>query len=118
MDMQKYLTQTLKEVGVPISFVARGEGRLPLIVYNITREKSNKFWDNEEQIIKYSISVNIFSAGNYVDIKNKTIEVMKKAGFIRTEVAECIYLEDLGTYNQPIFFDYYYEKYTEEKGEQ
>lgn len=118
MDIQKYLTQTLKEVGVPISFVARGEGRLPMIVYNITQEKSNKFWDNEEQIIKYSISVNIFSSGNYVDIKNKTIEVMKKAGFIRTEVAECIYQEDVGIYNQPIFFDYYYEKYAEEKGEQ
>ena len=110
MDMQKYLTQTLKEVGVPISFVARGEGRLPMIVYNITTERGDKFRDDEEQVTKYAISINIFSSGNYVDIKNKVIEVMKNAGFIRVEVAECIYQEDVGIYNQPIFFDYYYEK--------
>ena len=110
MDMQKYLTQTLKEVGVPISFVARGEGRLPMIVYNITTERGDKFWDDEEQVTKYGISINIFSSGNYVEIKNKVIEVMKNAGFIRVEVAECIYQEDVGIYNQPIFFDYYYEK--------
>lgn len=110
MDMQKYLTQTLKEVGVPISFVARGEGRLPIIVYNVTTERGDKFWDDEEQVTKYAISINIFSSGNYVDIKNKVIEVMKNAGFIRVEVAECIYQEDVGIYNQPIFFDYYYEK--------
>jgi hypothetical protein len=115
MDMQRYLTQVLSEVGVPISFVARGEGRLPMIVYNITSEKGNGFWDNEEQIVKYSISVNIFSSGNYIDIKNKILEVMKDAGFIRTEVAECIYQEDVGMYNQPIFFDYFYEKENENK---
>lgn len=115
MDMQKYLTSVLSEVGVPISFVARGEGRLPMIVYNITSERGNKFWDDEEQIIKYGISINIFSSGNYIDIKNKTVEVMKKAGFIRTEVVECIYQEDVGIYNQPIFFDYYYEKINELK---
>ena len=110
MDMQKYLTSVLKEVGIPISFVARGEGRLPMIVYNITQERGNKFWDNDEQVTKYGIAINIFSSGNYIDIKNKVIEVMRNAGFIRTEVSECIYQEDVGIYNQPIFFDYYYEK--------
>ena len=95
MDMQKYLTSVLKEVGIPISFVARGEGRLPMIVYNITQERGNKFWDNDEQVTKYGIAINIFSSGNYIDIKNKVIEVMRNAGFIRTEVAECIYQEDV-----------------------
>lgn len=110
MDMQKYLTTVLQDVGIPISFVARGEGRLPLLVYNITQERGDGFWDDEEQITKYMITINIFSSGNYVAIKNKVIGLMKDAGFIRTEVPKCIYQEDVGIYNQPIFFDYYYEK--------
>ncbi|MGL5718293.1 MAG: hypothetical protein ACRCX2_35140 [Paraclostridium sp.] len=114
MDMQKYVTSVLKEVGVPFSFVARDESRLPLIVYNITQERGDAFWDDEEKVTKYGISINIFSNGNFVDIKNKVIVAMRNAGFIRTEISSCIYQEDVRIYNQPIFFDYYYEKREEE----
>ena len=51
MDMQKYVFDTLKDIGVPVSFVARGESHLPLIVFNVTQEKGDMFWDDEETVI-------------------------------------------------------------------
>ena len=31
---------------------------------------------------------------------------MKQAGFIKDEIPVAIYLEDIGVYNQPMFFSY------------
>ena len=109
MDMQKYLSSVLSEVGIPYSFVARGESRLPMLVFNY-RERPKDFWDNEQQSTRYSVYVNLFATGNYLQYKNKILEVMKNAGFGLIEVPQAIYLEDIGVFNQPFSFEYYYEK--------
>lgn len=115
MDMQKYVFDTLKGMDLPISFVARGESRLPLIVFNVTSERGKQFWDDEERVIKYSVMINIFSRENFVTIKQDVLNRMLKAGFIRKEIPACIYVEDIEVYNQPMGFDFYYE--IEEKQE-
>lgn len=115
MDMQKYIMDTLKDIGVPISFVARGEAHLPLVVFNVTEERGNLFWDDTEMGIKYKIMINIFSKSNFVDIKNKIMNRMLKAGFIRNEISSTIYMEDIEVYNQPMAFDYYYENFKQER---
>ena len=50
MDMQKYVMQTLEGIGVPISYVARGESRLPLIVFNVTNERGICFGMMKKQL--------------------------------------------------------------------
>lgn len=109
MDMQKYVFDTLKEMNIPISYVARGETRLPLIVFNVTSERGKQFWDDEERVVKYSVMINIFSRENFVTIKQEVLNRMLKAGFIRKEIPACIYIEDIEVYNQPMAFDFYYE---------
>lgn len=109
MDMQKYVMQTLEGIGVPISYVARGESRLPLIVFNVTNERGNMFWDDEETVIHWQVQINIFSTGNFVDLKNEIKNRMLKAGFIRTEITSAVYLEDIEVFNQPMAFDFYEE---------
>lgn len=110
MDMQKYIVETLKDIGVPISFVARGESHLPLVVFNVTMEKGKVFWDDEEMITHYSIMINIFSKTNFIDLKQEITNRMLDAGFIRKEIPATIYMEDTEVFNQPMAFDYYYEK--------
>ena len=110
MDMQKYVYDTLKDIGVPISFVSRGESTFPLVVFNITQEKGNLFWDDKETGIKYGVMINIFSRGNFVQLKQEIMNKMLRAGFIRREVPATIYLEDTEVFNQPMAFDYYFEK--------
>ena len=109
MDMQKYVADTLKDIGVPISFVARGESRLPLIVFNVTNERGDMFWDDEERVVHWQVQINIFAKSNFVDLKNEIIRRMLKAGFIRTEITSAIYLEDIEVFNQPMAFDFYEE---------
>lgn len=109
MDMHKYIMQTLEGIGVPISYVARGESRLPLIVFNITNERGDMFWDDEERVIHWQVQINIFSTGNFVDLRNEIKNRMLKAGFIRKEITSAIYLEDIEVFNQPMAFDFYEE---------
>ena len=74
MDMHRYVASALKDLVVdgqviPTSFVARGETNLPLVVFNVTSETGKVFWEDDEQIIKYNVMINIFSKGNFVKIK-------------------------------------------------
>ena len=110
MDMQKYVFDTLKDIGVPVSFVARGESHLPLVEFNVTMEKSDMFWDDEETVIKYGVIINIFSRGNFVQLKQEVVNRMLRAGFIRKEIPATVYMEDTEIYNQPMSFDFYHEK--------
>ena len=110
MDMQKYVFDTLKDIGIPVSFVARGESHLPLIVFNVTQEKGDMFWDDEETVVRYYIMINIFSRTNFTNIKKEVVDRMLKAGFIKREIPATIYMEDTEIYNQPMSFSYYYDK--------
>lgn len=108
-DILKYTFETLKPLDIPVFFSAKKEVAPPLVVFNITSEKGNMFWDNEETEVVYKITVNIFARENFVGYKNQIIRLMKDAGYIRTDVPACVYLEDIDLYNQPIQFKYYKE---------
>ena len=110
MDMQKYVMDTLKDIGVPVSFVSRGESQLPLIVYNVTQERGDAFWDDEETVVKYGVMINIFAKTNFLTLKQEITNRMIRAGFIRIEIPATKYMEDIEIYNQPMSFDFYYEK--------
>lgn len=108
-DINQYVTKTLEPLEVPVFFSSRKEEKLPLVMFNITGERGNGFWDDEEKVTVYKISVNLFAKGNFLSIKNQILKLMKQAGFIRKDVPACIYQEDVEVYNQPIFFEYYKE---------
>lgn len=106
-NIHSLILETLKPIGVPVYFAARKEEKLPLVLFNVTGERGVEHLDDEETIIRYNISVNIFSRGNYLPIKKQILKRMKDAGFKRTDVPSCIYEESVDLYNQPIFFNYY-----------
>lgn len=106
-DIYSLIKNTLEPIGVPVYFVARKEVKLPIILFNITSESGYEFLDDEESIVRYKVSVNIFSKGNFLPIKKEILKRMKEAGFIRTDISSCIYEESVDLYNQPLFFDYY-----------
>lgn len=105
IDIQKYIEETLKDIGVPVSYVARKEYAPPLVVFNFS-EIPAIFWEDDEAVTKYTISINIFSKGNFITLKNVILKKMKQAGFIKDEIPVAIYLEDIGVYNQPMFFSF------------
>lgn len=109
-DINAYVLNTLKPLDIPVYFVARKETSLPVVIFNVTSERSMEYWDDEERLIKYNVTINIFSRGNYIKYKKQIKELMSKAGFKRTNIPECIYQEDSDIYNQPMFFEIIQEK--------
>ena len=107
MDMQKTLTQLLTQLDIPISFVARGETKLPMVVFNYS-EKPNNYEDDNIVSKKFVIRINLFSNTNYIDLKNKIEEIMSNAGFGVIEIPQSIYLEDISVFNQPFVYEYTY----------
>lgn len=106
IDMQSYINQTLEGLGVPVSFVARGETELPIVVFNF-KENPAIYWDNEEAVTSYKITINIFSKTNFITLKNLILKKMLAAEFIKDEIPNAIYLEDdIGVYNQPMYFSF------------
>lgn len=114
-DIQEFVFETLKPLDIPVFFTARKESKLPLVVFNITGETGYEYWDDEETTTKYRISINIFSKGNYIKYKKQIKQLMKDAGFKRTDIPECQYQEDVEIFNQPMFFEYIKENYKSDK---
>lgn len=108
-DILKYTFATLSPMDIPVYYVAKKEISPPLVVFNITGEHGNKFWDNEEKETVWKITVNVFARDNFIKYKNQIIRLMEQAGYIRTDVPACIYLEDIDLFNQPIYFKFYRE---------
>lgn len=106
-DMNKYILKTLEPLDVPVFFAARKEVNLPIVLFNVSGERGYAFEDDEEVITKYRVVFNIFSKGNYIHIKNEMKKLLKQAGFIRTDIPACIYLEDTEIYNQPMYYEFY-----------
>lgn len=110
-DIVKYVNETLKPLDIPVFFSAKREVSPPLVVFNVNGERGNKFWDDEEAVTVYKVTVNIFSRQNFMVYKNKILSLMKQAGFMKYDVPACFYLEDIDVYNQPIEFRFYKENY-------
>lgn len=105
-NIHEYIMATLKPLTIPVFFTARKEAQLPLAVFNVTSEQGVEYWDDEEQLVRYKVCINIFSRGNYLQYQKEIIKLMKNAGFKRTDVTECVYQPDSDIYNQPLFFQY------------
>ena len=110
-NINKYVTDALKDIGIPIYFIARKEVNPPLIVFNITSERMGDSWDDTESITNYRISLNLFARGNYIEYKNKIIKSLLAVGFSRYDIPSGEYFEDIELYMQPMFFSFSKENY-------
>lgn len=107
-DINKLIVETLKPLDVPVYFVAGKENRFPFIVFNVTSERGVAYWEDEERVTRYGVTFNIFSKGNYFEIKRNLQKLLKEAGFMKFDVPACFYLEDVEVYNQPLEYNYEY----------
>lgn len=106
-DIVTYVFNTLKTLEIPVYFVSRNEVSPPLVIFNIHSERGYEFWDDKEQVVKYQVSVNIFTKGNFLKFKKQIINLMEAKGFIKHNIPSCIYQADVGIYNQPMVFTFY-----------
>ena len=108
-NINKLVMETLSSLPVPVYFSARREVQPPFVLFAINDERGSAFWDDEEHEITYKVTINIFTTTNYIELKNKIVSLMKGAGFFRESIPQVIFQEDIGVYNQPMFFSFYRE---------
>ena len=108
-NVRKIVSDVLKEVGLPYGYVNKDEGHKQFIAYNINNNKAYKYYDDEETVTKYKITINIFSVYDFTEIQDKVEKYMLAAGFQKDYYPACIYIENMDIYNQPMYFNYFVE---------
>lgn len=108
-NVREIVCEALDKVGIPYGYVSKDEGEKQFIAFNITNNKAYKYFDDEEKITQYKITINIFSAGDFTEIQDKVERYILEAGFTKDYYPACIYIENMDIYNQPMYFNYYIE---------
>lgn len=109
-NVRKKVSDVLKEVGLPYGYVSKDEGNEQFIAYNIHSNKAYLYYDDEEQVTQYKITINIFSVYDFTEVQQKVEQLMLAAGFSKDYYPACIAIDNMdGMYNQPMFFNYFVE---------
>ena len=99
--MNKLIIDTLKSLGVPVSFQVYSGTATTYITFSKYLENVESYADNKETSISNYIQVNVFSTGDYTALVNSVLDALKTAGFRRTYVTE-IYENDTKLYHKVI----------------
>lgn len=78
--MEEKLIRALEKTGLPVYCLERPEGVSDCIVYSVA-EKVKGYADNEEQVVKYDIYINLYIKSGLNKIKNLIKQNMRSEGF-------------------------------------
>lgn len=90
---------------IPVAHLRyKGKAR-KFVTWTVTGE-SPAFSANDEDLCSIcSVDVDIFSEGNYLDIKKEIKQIMKNNDWVWVEDSEEMYEEDTGFYHQTCSFE-------------
>ena len=91
------ITNALKESGLPIYYVNRGDNPTPCVVFTIV-ESPGSFSDDVEDLTEYTVLLNLYiSPEKYIE----------KFNFIKRNIPSCRWEETLNVFNQPMEYKIY-----------
>lgn len=104
--MEKKILEVLKEAGVPVYYISRkSNSTFPCLVYSF-RETFEESSDDDEEITSYSIYINLYSTGNFIDLKNTVKKILKKHDFQKISIGIPVYDEELLCYELVLNYKY------------
>lgn len=90
---------------VPVAHLRYKGNARKFVTWTITGESPSLSADDEDLCSTCSIDVDIFSEGNYLDIKTEIKRIMKNNDWVWVEDSEEMYEEDTGLYHQTCSFE-------------
>lgn len=105
MSLNKIIIDTLKPLGVPVSFQTYTGQATTYITFFEVVQYSAMNADDDEVKTGYNIQIDIWSKGDYTSLAQQVKELMKEKGFRRTTEAED-YEPDTKTFHKVIRFSY------------
>lgn len=103
--MNKLIIDTLKPIGVPVSFMNYNQTADTFIVFMEYNQAPFLNADNAEKYTKHFFQIDVFSTGNYVELVKEVKTRMKQAGFGRMYESET-YEEEMRRFRKIIRFSY------------
>jgi len=103
--MNKLIIDTLKPLGIPVSFMNYNNTADTYIVFLEYNQASRMNADDVELITKHFFQVDVFSSGNYLQLVKDVKSSMKKAGFGRMFESET-YDDDMKKFRKILRFNY------------
>ena len=95
-----------KNIGdAPVAHLRYKGNSRKFVTWTITGEEPALSANDEDLCSICSVDVDIFSEGNYLDIKREIKQKMKDNDWVWVEDSEEMYEEDTGLYHQTISFE-------------
>ena len=106
-EIKKIIAEYEKQVGFPLDVGhLRYTGKSKtFLTWTITGEEPALSANDEDLCSICSLDLDLFSDGNYLDIKREIKRVMKENGWVWVEDSEEMYEEDTGLYHQTCSFE-------------
>lgn len=105
MSLNKLIIDTLKPLGVPVSFMNYNNTANTYVTFTEYNQASFLSGDDEEQYTKHFFQVDVFSSGNYLTLVKDLKKLMKQAGFGRMFESET-YDDDMKKFRKILRFSY------------
>lgn len=112
--MNKLIINTLKPLGIPVSFQYNNSSSSTYITFFSYNDKGEEYADDEEIVTGYYMQLDIFSKTSYTNILKQVNKLMKEAGFIRKPAGPELFEDDTKLYHKPVRFFFYVENNKEE----
>ena len=103
-ELKLILGETIGD-GVPVKHLRYKGKTRKYVTWTITGESPALSANDEDLCSICSVDVDIFSEGNYLDIKTEIKQIMKNNDWVWVEDSEEMYEEDTGLYHQTISFE-------------
>ena len=99
--MNKQIIDTLKNLGVPVSFQTYSGTETTYVTFFTYLENVESYADNKETSIGNYTQVDVWSKGDYTTLVSSVLEALKQAEFRRTYITE-LYENDTKLYHKVI----------------
>lgn len=105
MSLNSLIINTLRPLGVPVAFLRYTGKKTTYITFFEFNQRSALSGDDAEKATAYSIQVDIWSQGNYLNLVKQVKEAMTQAGFRRTFEMD-MYESDANYYHKVVRFSF------------
>ncbi|MCQ4922189.1 hypothetical protein NE686_03775 [Tissierella carlieri] len=103
MSINKYVTEALKDIGIPVSFQISKNEKYPYITFFTYLDRGTLHSDDEEKVTGYFIQIDIWSKNDYTDIAKEVHQSMLTANFIKQRYYD-LYEKDTKVYHKVMRF--------------
>ena len=103
-ELRLILGETIGD-GIPVAHLRYKGSSRRFVTWTVIGESPALSANDEDLCSICSVDVDIFSEGNYLDIKKQIKQIMKNNDWVWVEDSEEMYEEDTGLYHQTCTFE-------------